>query len=196
MGRGLERDRKRRWPDLESFRQGLLALKPSRLDLPGLGRRIAAFTIDAVLLWLVVKALGLAFLQDIRPEARGRLIEQGIALALFLGYFTLLERIWGCTLGKGLLGLRGVRRAGSTRPAGARPGPAPQSATPSWSWAGCWRLWCLRSSPRIRRPFNRTGGSTTWCRGRGRRPALPFSWRRCARARIGAASTKRCRGRK
>src|SRR5207248_2998974 len=44
--RGLERDRSRRWRDLEEFRTALLPFVPSRLSISGVSLRFAAFLID------------------------------------------------------------------------------------------------------------------------------------------------------
>ena len=104
--RGLDRDRKRRWPDLESFRRALVSLVPERLSLGGLGLRFGACVVDFALLLLVgfaVQAVVGAFLGN---AARVRLLSQGVNIGIFLVYFTILEHVWGCSLGKGVLGLR------------------------------------------------------------------------------------------
>jgi eukaryotic-like serine/threonine-protein kinase len=103
--RGLDRDRKRRWQDLESFKQALLSLKPSRLSIEGLAMRAAAFTIDAVLIWLVALAVFFLAIENLTPASLGNIVHQGLLLGLFIGYFAVLEKISGCTLGKGLFGL-------------------------------------------------------------------------------------------
>ncbi len=103
--RGLERERSRRYPDLESFRQALLSLKPGRLTPPGLVLRSAAFVIDAALIWLAGIALMLG-VSSLRLSGMASLVQQGVLAALFLGYFIILEAGWGGSLGKGLLGLR------------------------------------------------------------------------------------------
>jgi hypothetical protein len=118
--RGLERDRERRWPDLEAFRQALLTLVPEPLTLSGMGRRVAAGLVDSLLVaglvpvavWML-DALGV-------PIASGAL---PVALALgvvWIGaYFLLLEITLGCSLGKGLLRLR-VATLGADPPAGGQ----------------------------------------------------------------------------
>jgi hypothetical protein len=104
--RGLDRDRKIRWPDLESFRQALVALVPERLSLAGLGLRFGAAVIDFGLLLLVCYAVHILLSAFVGGAAQIRLLARAVDLALFLLYFTILEHVWGCSLGKGLLGLR------------------------------------------------------------------------------------------
>ncbi|MCI0684706.1 MAG: protein kinase [Gemmataceae bacterium] len=100
--RGLERDRARRWADLESMRQALLNLTPGRHTTPILGQRAAAFVFDCALLWLVAFATLVAVPWiELRPAI---LVQQ--ASALFLAYFVIAEAVWGCSAGKALLGLR------------------------------------------------------------------------------------------
>ncbi|HEV8360396.1 MAG TPA: RDD family protein [Candidatus Thermoplasmatota archaeon] len=83
-----------------------------------LGRRAAAYMLDFLLLGIavVVLAIGAAvatLLQpgEVTPERLGAAMLPVLLLALplFLGYFTVLEGLWGRTLGKAALGLR-VRR--------------------------------------------------------------------------------------
>jgi uncharacterized RDD family membrane protein YckC len=106
--RGLERDRKKRWQDLEEFRQALLTLTPDRLTPADMGRRVAAFVLDIALIWLAAEALLLILLSFIplapapRDEAELVALARSLRLALFLAYFTVLEHAWGSTLGKGL----------------------------------------------------------------------------------------------
>jgi uncharacterized RDD family membrane protein YckC len=110
--RGLERDRKRRWEDLEALKQALLSLVPERLSLPGLGLRLAAYGVDFILLWVVSLALaailGAAFAGSGLPEREASVLAlvRGIALVLFFLYFTVLEHGLGCSLGKGIFRLR------------------------------------------------------------------------------------------
>ncbi len=110
--RGLERDRDRRYPDLESFRLALLALVPNPLTLPGLARRAAAYVADLAMLWLAVRAafaLSAVLLRgpDTAEQRAGVLaLGRGLALGLLLAYFTVSEHVWGCSLGKALARLR------------------------------------------------------------------------------------------
>lgn len=103
--RGLERDRARRWPDLEAFRQALLNLTPGRLTPIGAVTRAPAFALDAALIWVAGYAIMLA-LGATRWREGASLVQQGLLAALFLLYFVVLESGWACTLGKGVLGLR------------------------------------------------------------------------------------------
>jgi hypothetical protein len=103
--RGLERDRTRRWADLEALRQALLGLTPSKLTPPTLLARCAAFVLDAGLLWLTAFVIML-MVGTVRSTGVTELVHQGVFAGLFIVYFTLLEGIWGCSIGKEVLGLR------------------------------------------------------------------------------------------
>jgi uncharacterized RDD family membrane protein YckC len=104
--RGLDRDRKRRWPDLQSFRQALVSLVPARLSLGGLGLRFGAFVIDFALLWLVSLAVHALVGSFLNNSAQARLLARSADISIFMLYFSILEHVWGCSLGKGILGLR------------------------------------------------------------------------------------------
>jgi uncharacterized RDD family membrane protein YckC len=120
--RGLERDRKRRWPDLDAFRQALIALVPNRLSLPGLGRRLAAYLLDALALFVVyrlillVLAQGMDSTRSVEHELSVLALARGLGLVFFVAYFTVLEHLWGCSLGKGILRLRVCTAAGVDPP--------------------------------------------------------------------------------
>jgi hypothetical protein len=103
--RALERDRSRRYADLQEFRQALLALTPARLTPLGLALRAPAFVLDVVVLWIVSYVIGLG-IASLRSAAFETIIQQGMLAALFVIYFVVLEGAWGTSLGKGLLGLR------------------------------------------------------------------------------------------
>jgi hypothetical protein len=117
--RGLERDRDRRWRDLDELRQALLPFLPGRLSVGGMGLRVGTVLIDfglVMLVWSVATTLllpltGAAFSSE---TADGWLSVLGLAV-----YFGSLEGFWGCSLGKCLLRLRVW-----TGRAGEVPGPA------------------------------------------------------------------------
>ncbi len=58
--RGLERDRERRWHDLDQFRRVLKPFLPGRLSRAGLGLRVGAFLIDLTLFLLAYAAVFVA----------------------------------------------------------------------------------------------------------------------------------------
>jgi hypothetical protein len=121
--RGLERDRERRWPDLEAFRQALLALRPAPLTFASLGARLAGVLVDFLLFWLV--ALGMVQLAlggewSAPRGARAVVVGRSFSLILFFLYLMVLEKVWGCSLGKWLFRLRVGTVAGSDPP-GWRP---------------------------------------------------------------------------
>jgi uncharacterized RDD family membrane protein YckC len=132
--RGLEHDPERRWPDLEALRRALLRFGPGRLAVGGLGLRLLAFAVDFLALvalsFLFYTALsvwwpnlrydpekrtgGFGAVSSPRPEAPASYL---VVLVPEVLYFTILEGVWGCALGKWLFRLR-VARPGSPRPPG------------------------------------------------------------------------------
>jgi serine/threonine protein kinase len=125
--RGLERDRGRRWQDLEGLRRALLPFVRSQLASTDLHWRIWAFLIDlfplllgiylftSLFTWVVGFLFTHGWLLD------GRLVralrKELLLLVPYLLYFTLLEGVWGCSLGKRLFRLRVCPR-GNYRPPG------------------------------------------------------------------------------
>jgi eukaryotic-like serine/threonine-protein kinase len=120
MLRGLERQRERRWPDLESFREALSPFVPGELSMAGVGLRIAAYLIDWIPFVLLFGGLHSIYQLKASVVENGQVhfVGPGVGqrmflLALYLGqtvallvYFTVAEGIWGCSLGKRLLRLR------------------------------------------------------------------------------------------
>lgn len=113
--RGLERDRKRRWRSLDEFRRALLPFLPAEPSVGGLGLRLPAFLMDAMLFMTLLA--GTLFLVDrnlvtnklSQPSARvlgEQLTRTAVGAVLFLAYFGVLEGRWGCSLGKRVLRLR------------------------------------------------------------------------------------------
>jgi hypothetical protein len=131
--RGLERHRDRRWPDLESFRNALLPFVPAELSIAGMGLRMAAYAIDYAPFWLLSKLLGLGLVLVVGlnagwqggplPASPGMVIallaSLGIEWSRYV-YYLVLEAVWGCSLGKRVLGLRVCTVTGSGPP-GWRP---------------------------------------------------------------------------
>jgi hypothetical protein len=132
--RGLGPDPERRWQDLEALRVALLRFGPGQLARSGLGLRLLAWGID----FLAALLLSLLFYQVLitwwptlglpsetpRKEFKALLTPSHrepasylVVLVPELLYFTLLEGVWGCALGKWLCRLR-VTRQGSDRPPG------------------------------------------------------------------------------
>lgn len=119
--RGLERDRKLRWHDLEEFRQALLPFVPGRLAPGGRGLRFAAYLIDMLILELLHQLLqySTAFHIDSSDELAALRFGAYVSLAtqvVWFIYFVVLEGIWGCSLGKRLLRLRVCDVSGSESP--------------------------------------------------------------------------------
>jgi serine/threonine protein kinase len=113
--RGLERDRDRRWRNLEEFEAALRPFVPGKRSLVGLDVRFGAFLIDYILLFL--PSIGINLLiswlggEPIQSKALPLLID----LLSFLAYFAVPEAFWGWSLGKRWLGLRVVRASGGER---------------------------------------------------------------------------------
>ena len=126
--RGLERQRERRWQDLESFRSALSPFVPAELSRASMGLRVAAYLIDCVPFALFFGMLsgvyGFKLSVDGQVYPIGLAVgRHALALAIYVGdvvaisiYFTVTEGIWGCSLGKRLLGLRVYPLAGNTPP--------------------------------------------------------------------------------
>jgi eukaryotic-like serine/threonine-protein kinase len=123
--RGLERDRKRRWRSLEEFRKALRPFLPTEPSVGGLGLRVAAYLLDALMLTVVnigwVMLLGIGLLEMADPTMMGsatrRLLLTIVGEVPALLYFGLLEGLWGRSLGKALFRLR-VGTVASARPPG------------------------------------------------------------------------------
>jgi hypothetical protein len=112
--RGLERDRRRRWRDLDEFKEALLPFVPGRQEAAGRSIRFAAFLVDVVflyilgILWALVAFATGEIALDPTPSAiqRQALRQLEVISLLWFVYFVISERLWGCTLGKWLLNLR------------------------------------------------------------------------------------------
>jgi uncharacterized RDD family membrane protein YckC len=122
--RGLERDRDRRWRDLDEFRAALLPFLPGRLSFGGLGVRYGAYLIDNVFLMFLLQTTWLtqAWIRGTldrigEPTLENQFWLQLMVLVGWLVYFGVPEAIWSCSLGKRFLGLRVVKSA-SVEPPG------------------------------------------------------------------------------
>jgi hypothetical protein len=112
--RGLERDRPRRWRDLDEFRAALLPFAPGRLSIGGVGLRFGAYLIDALLVAPVSILPGALMLMG--PDALVWRITTVLVLAALFLYFALQEGLWGCTPGKRWLRLRVCTTRGGDAP--------------------------------------------------------------------------------
>jgi hypothetical protein len=124
--RGLERDRERRWRNLDELRTALLPFVPGHLSIGAMGMRLAALMTD-YLLWLLIDLLFGIVLFIVysfnggRPEQILPTIMEGVMEAVgWIGYFAIQEGVWGCTLGKRLLRLRVCTAGGPEAPGWAR----------------------------------------------------------------------------
>jgi uncharacterized RDD family membrane protein YckC len=123
--RALERDRQRRYRDLEEFRRALLPFAPGRLSIGGMGIRLGAYAIDYVLMALlsspaILLQFGKRMEEMFDPGSVVRNLQyQWFGLLIWLLYYAVLEGVWGCSVGKWLVGLR-VQTPGGDSPGLAR----------------------------------------------------------------------------
>jgi hypothetical protein len=116
--RGLERDRDRRPQSLEEFRTALLPFAPQRASPGTPGWRFAAHLLDGFLYALLGTDVGLLALFVLpHLDAAGKQMLLLVSNGLWILCFTLLEGLWGWSLGKLLLGLR-VWSADKSEPPG------------------------------------------------------------------------------
>jgi hypothetical protein len=121
--RGLERERARRWRDLDEFRAALQPFLPGTQTTAGPGIRFGAILIDFLVLGALLAVATFALfagsdreLFNPRASARESLAHTVLFAACWLLYWGVCESVWGCSLGKGLLGLRVRTATGSDRP--------------------------------------------------------------------------------
>jgi hypothetical protein len=112
--KGLERDRSRRWRDLREFHDALLPFVPEADDIGSIGLRVGAYLIDLSLFYIAFwSAISVSFFVH-----QGRVLETMafherhgwriglIDLAVWVGYFAVLEGVFGSSIGKWLVGLK------------------------------------------------------------------------------------------
>jgi hypothetical protein len=123
--RGLERARDRRYHDLEEFRQALRPFLTGKAALVGLGLRFGAYLVDYGVMSGIITLIGVVGSIGAISATSDSLVVvntsrqhaiQLIGMLLYFLYF-LPECFLGCSIGKGLLGLR-VRRTTSDDPPG------------------------------------------------------------------------------
>ena len=122
--RGLERDKSKRWSDLESFKAALLPFLPGHLSVGGLGFRFSAYFVDTIVLFVLVNAVRLALFDFALDEGGPAQVDTLIIrntlriLALTFGawmlYFAVFEAIWGYSFGKWIFRLAFARPTAST----------------------------------------------------------------------------------
>jgi hypothetical protein len=124
--RGLERDRRSRWANLDEFEQALVPYSTGGQEAAPPELRFVAYLVDSIVLGalaFVVERLNLAATRSVTDELKGEISQgemvQGIVTGFVLGllYFVVQERLWGCTPGKRLLRMR-VCTPGGTEPPG------------------------------------------------------------------------------
>jgi hypothetical protein len=124
VARGLERDRDRRWRNMAEFRAALLPLVPSQLDRGRVRLRALAFLIDCALfpalielgLFVTLLFFGFDAGKAIGTWRKGLAVTLGLTGVAWVPYFTLLEGIWGRSVGKRLAGLQVLVEVGGGPP--------------------------------------------------------------------------------
>jgi uncharacterized RDD family membrane protein YckC len=121
--RGLERDRTRRWRDLDEFRAALLPFLPGTQLAARPGVRFGAFVLDYILLMPLGFAVGLLLyrltgeeLMDQEASFKLGPWQTLCSVLVWVLYFGLPESVAGWSLGKWLLGLRLRTATGSDKP--------------------------------------------------------------------------------
>jgi uncharacterized RDD family membrane protein YckC len=111
--RGLQRERSRRWRDLDEFRAALLVFVPQRTALGGLGFRAVAYLVDSLVLKIVQVPLAFVLFRLVVGDDFSLVLDlrflSGVSLlagVVSVLYFTLGEGLWGSTLGKQVFRLR------------------------------------------------------------------------------------------
>ena len=116
--RGLERDRRRRWKNLEDFQRALLPFLPARPNAVGLGLRLGAYLLDRLVLGIVGVAEGYTILL-LGPYASPLtpiLLGYAMSAACEVIYFGTFEGLLGWSVGKWFLRLRVSASAETHRP--------------------------------------------------------------------------------
>jgi hypothetical protein len=128
--RGLERDRRKRYRNLDEFRKALLLFLPAQPSIGGMGLRFGAYLVDLgivfalcqvaaqVVAWGVLVPLYWAkLLAPLSPAAAMVVAGYLTGAVVSFSYYGFLEGLWGWTPGKRLLRLR-VGTATGNRPPG------------------------------------------------------------------------------
>jgi hypothetical protein len=115
--RGLQRDRKRRWRDLDEFHRALLPFLPAQPSIGGMGLRFGAYCLDCFLVSLSAQTLSLGLLAILPLDDTLDAVAMSVDAIVFLVYFGVLEGLWGWSPAKRLMRLR-VGTESDNRPPG------------------------------------------------------------------------------
>jgi hypothetical protein len=127
VGRTLEKDPELRYARLGQLRQSLLPFATGGTSIADVGRRLAAYMADLVLLRMLLLLIGIAVgivvqsaggtpAEQAARLADAELIAALLSWAVRVAYFAVAEGYWGRGVGKLLMGLRVV--GGQGEPAG------------------------------------------------------------------------------
>jgi hypothetical protein len=113
--RGLERERQRRWRNLDEFQAALLPFLSTQLSVGRPALRMAAFLIDYGLFLPLVAIADTNITNKLWPMAHP-LRRTLVSTIPWVIYFLILESAGGCSLGKRWLGLRVYSASGNYTP--------------------------------------------------------------------------------
>ena len=104
--RGLERDRSRRYRDLDELRAALLVFLPAQASVGGLGLRFLAHLVDFAVLYTLGQGTAWLSYKTMSTTTAMIIGIHAVGLATYQVYYGLQEGLSGCSLGKRLLRLR------------------------------------------------------------------------------------------
>jgi hypothetical protein len=132
IGRALEKDPAQRYQDLAQLRDSLLPFATGGTSIADVWRRLAAYMLDMTLIGMVGALLIMIVMTAFTANSFSRTqpmnvavdempvivqdVGQLVILVFQIGYFAVAESLWGCGVGKLLMGLRVVVTEGQ-RPA-------------------------------------------------------------------------------
>jgi uncharacterized RDD family membrane protein YckC len=132
VARALEKDPGRRYQDLAGLRRALLPFATGGVSIADIGRRLAAYMLDSLVIGTVTSLFGFVYAMQTSFRAASAGVQdpsayysltmnalvQAFTVAMQVVYFAVTEAGWGRGLGKQVMGLRVIG------PDGDRPGPS------------------------------------------------------------------------
>ncbi len=122
VARSLEKDPERRFADADELRRALAPFGTRGASIADLGRRLAAFFLDVGIIGMVSSLTTVLMIMAVLVTSSSFetamsswvvLISGLFGTVLAIAYFAVFEGVWGCALGKWLLGLSVVDQHGT-----------------------------------------------------------------------------------